>query len=414
MSENKDNVFYYLWLQKLIGVGSSKLRDIIEYFGSAKEAFLATEAQLNESNIFSKREITYRQRISEDDIKVVIDYCQKSNIRIITPEDEEYPECFNLIESPPTVIFAKGQKLDMSVPHFGIVGSRRADDFGKKAAFSLAARLSLSGFTIVSGGALGVDKMAHLGAIASGKSTVVVMGSGIDSDYLKSNAGLRKKALEKGTLISEFWPKSSAVKFNFPIRNRLISALSSGVAVIEAGCKSGALITASYAMEQGKEIFAMPGSINDKNFEGNNNLIRDGAIPLLTVEDILAVYSGRFEDKITYNNLLTSSVKSVLYKYLEKEKNTTTGNTAKKKKADTCEVTDRVSDNTQAAPVMPKEINACEVARKIYNAFKEETEMADVLSLRSGVTGATFIAAVTELELKGYIKAVPVGRYKRL
>lgn len=414
MNENKPTAFYYLWLQRVIGVGSNKLRDVIEYFGSAKEVFLAGDIALLESDIFSKSEIAESVRISEEEILDVIDYCNKNSIRIITPEDEEYPQSLNYIEAPPTVLFVKGNRLDMSVPHFGIVGSRKASEFGQKAAFSLGARLSLSGFTIVSGGALGIDKMAHLGAIAAQKSTVLVLGSGIDSDYLKSNAKLREKALEKGTLVSEFWPKTDATKFNFPIRNRLISALSSGVAVIEAGCKSGALITASYAMEQGKEIFAVPGSINDKNYEGNNRLIRDGAIPLLTVEDILAVYSGRFEDKITYNNLLTSSVKSVLYKYLEKEKNTTTGNTAKKKKADTCEVTDREADNTQAAPVMPKEIKASESGLKIYNAFKEETEMSDVLSLRSGVTGAPFIAAVTELELKGYIKAVPVGRYKRL
>lgn len=414
MNENKPSAFYYLWLQRLIGVGSNKLRDVIQYFGSAKEAFLAGDIALLESDIFSKSEIDLSVRISEEEILEVIDYCNKNNIRIITPEDEEYPQSLNYIEAPPAVLFAKGNRLDMSAPHFGIVGSRKASEFGKKAAFSLAARLSLSGFTIVSGGALGIDKMAHLGAIAAEKSTVLVLGSGIDSDYLKSNAKLREKALEKGTLISEFWPKAAATKFNFPIRNRLISALSSGVAVIEAGCKSGALITASYAMEQGKEIFAVPGSLNDKNYEGNNRLIRDGAIPLLAANDILAVYSGRFEDKITYNNLLTPSIKRVLYEYLGKEKSAPQRKTVKKNKSDAYESTDRVSDNAPATLIKPREITASEFGVKIYNAFTQETEMSDVLSNRSGVTGASFIAAVTELELKGYIKAVPVGRYRRL
>lgn len=414
MNENNPSKFYYLWLQRVIGVGSNKLRDVIEYFGSAKEVFLAGDIALLESDIFSKSEIALSVRISEEEILEVIDYCNKNSIRIITPEDDEYPHSLNYIEAPPAVIFAKGRRLDMSVPHFGIVGSRKASEFGQKAAFSLAARLSLSGFTIVSGGALGIDKMAHLGAIAAEKSTVLVLGSGIDSNYLKSNAKLREKALEKGTLISEFWPKAPATKFNFPIRNRLISALSSGVAVIEAGCKSGALITASYAMEQGKEIFAVPGSINDKNYEGNNRLIRDGAIPLLAANDILAVYSGRFEDKITYNNTLTASIKRVLYEHLEKVKKLPPCKTNKKKTTDTCEKADRVFEPDEGLSVKPREIKASESALKIYNAFKEETEMSDVLSLRSGVTGAPFIAAVTELELKGYIKAVPVGRYRRL
>ena len=413
MSGIKDKAFYYLWLQHLLGVGSNKLADVLEYFGSAEKAYSATSAEFAASDLFTDAELKRKNQADDKKLLDILSYSVENNIRIITPEDEEYPTSFGYIEAPPAVLFLRGLPLEKDVPYFGIVGTRKPTEFGEKAAFSLSSRLALSNFVIVSGGALGIDKMTHLGALAAKRKTVAVLGSGIDSGYLKTNKPLRDSIEKCGTLMSEFPPTSPAAKYNFPIRNRLISALSSGVTVIEAGCKSGALITASYAMEQGKEVFAVPGSIGSQVYEGSNQLLRDGAIPLISVDDVLAVYSGRFEDKISLDNRLTKEITAVLYDELENRKKPKPKKTVKEKSKPT--KTEQKTEEplkTEFKKPDVSSINCSENAKSILSAFEENIEMSDILSARSKVNGANFIAAVTELELKGYIKAVPVGRYR--
>lgn len=414
MSGSFDSSFYYLWLQEILGVGSDKLRDVLEYFGSAEKAYSASYAAFSSSDIFGEGELERKNKTDDKKLLDILSYSGENNIRIITPESYEYPKAFRFIEAPPAVLFARGQKLENDLPHFGVVGTRKPTEFGEKAAFSLSARLSLSGFVIVSGGALGIDKMAHLGALATGGKTVAFLGGGIDCSYLKTNKALRDSIEKSGTLISEFSPKAPAVRYNFPIRNRLISAMSSGVAVIEAGCKSGALITASYAMEQGKEVFAVPGSIGSSEYDGNNQLLRDGAIPLISVDDVLAVYSGRFSDKINLDNRLTKEVTAVLYRELENRKNpkSTKGPNSASKQVKSTDIKVKVTREKAFVKPDAESFSCSSNAKKIIKAFEEETEMSDILSARSGVNGAEFIAAVTELELKGHIKAVPVGRYR--
>lgn len=414
MNSSFDSSFYYLWLQEILGVGSNKLRDVLEYFGSAERAYSASYAAFCGSDIFGEGELERKNKTDDKKLLDILRYSGENNIRIITPESNEYPNAFRFIEAPPAVLFARGHRLENDMPHFGVVGTRKPTELGKKAAFSLSARLSLSGFVIVSGGALGIDKMAHLGAMASGGKTVAFLGGGIDCSYLKTNKALRDSIEKSGTLVSEFSPKAPAARYNFPIRNRLISAMSSGVAVIEAGCKSGALITASYAMEQGKEVFAVPGSIGSNEYDGNNQLLRDGAIPLISVDDILTVYSGRFSDKINLNNRLTKEITAVLYSELEegkKPKAAKSQNSVSKRVKKTDEKATVIDEKAFSKPEV-EEINCSANAKRIIKAFETETEMSDILSARSGINGAEFIAAVTELELKGYIKAVPVGRYR--
>lgn len=412
MNHISDNSFYYLWLQQILGVGSGKLRDVLEFFGTAEEVYNSSFAVLSDSGLFSDSELKRKNNIGDKKLLDILKYSQENSIRVITPENVEYPETFKYIEAPPAVLFARGLPLQNKIPYFGIVGARNATVFGRKAAFSLAARLTLSGFTIVSGDALGIDKMAHIGSLAAGGNTVAVLGSGIDSNYLKANKPLRDRIEKCGTLISEFSPLAPATRYTFPIRNRLISALSGGVAVIEAGCKSGALITASYAMEQGKEVFAVPGSIGSSEYDGSNQLLRDGAIPLISVDDVISVYSGRFEDKINSNNRLTKDITAVLYKELEIIEKEKVCKTQCKRKPEKASQEKTIKDEFSKPDI--KGIDCSNEAKNILISFEHETEMSDILSSRSGLSGAGFITAVTELELKGYIKAVPVGRYKML
>ena len=410
--------FGYIRLARILKPGSRKLMEVLNTFGSIERINSLTLKEWIESAILTPAELAGIKRINDSEIYEVIKYCKVNGIRIITPEDDEYPNNLRYIENPPTVLYARGERLDSTAPVIGIVGARKSTEFGNKAAYSLAAKLALCGFTVISGGAVGVDSFAHRGAINAGGKTIMVLGCGMDSDYLPIQQPLRLSAEQNGTVITEFEPKVPASRYTFPIRNRIISALSSGVAVIEAGLHSGALITATYAMEQGKEIFALPGRLDQVQYGGTNELLRDGAIPLLKVEDILEVYMGRFEDKLFLCGELSPEVKQGYYIEAARLKGKTVRTTAPPK-ADVIKPEDRVEDDTknQAKRVdfTPAEQLPCSKnAKKVYSAFTQNIEFSDTLSNTSGVEGGEFIAAITELEIFGFIKAVPVGRYERI
>ena len=424
--------FGYIRLARILKQGNHKLREILDIFENIERVNSLSLKEWIESRILTPAELARIDKISSDEIYEIIKYCKLNDIRIITPEDEEYPLNFRYIENPPAVIYARGNKLDSTVPTIGIVGARKSTEFGQKAAYSLGAKLALSGFTVISGGAVGVDSMAHAGAMNAGGSTIVVLGCGLDYKYLMVQEPLRKKAELCGTVISEFEPKTPATRYTFPIRNRIISALSCGVAVIEAGRKSGALITATYAMEQGKEVFALPGNIDAPQYGGTNDLLSDGAIPLLKVEDIIEVYLGRFPDKLKSGGKLTKEIKQGYYDEvkrlsakpvlsdnpdldIKKEKTSVRPKKPTSENAKKEELKDVDFETEKAFAFQNSQNLPCsEDAKKIYLSFKENIEFSDNLSQVSGVRGGKFIAAITELELLGFVKAVPVGRYERI
>jgi len=211
--------------------------------------------------------------------------CKKEKIEIITIEDENYPGILRNIYLPPPVLYIKG-KIDKKF-RLSIVGSRNASFYGLKQAKRLSYELSLRGICIVSGLARGIDTSAHLGALEAGGITLAVLGSGLLNVYPPENRKLAEKITDKGALISEFPLHTPPYKRNFPRRNRIISGLSRGVVVVEASCRSGALITANYSLEQGKEVFCIPGNIDSPHSQGVLNLIKEGAKLVTCVEDIL-------------------------------------------------------------------------------------------------------------------------------
>ncbi len=213
----------------------------------------------------------------------------ESEIKTINLEDKNYPLLLKKIFNPPQVLYLRGEILE-NEKCFAIVGTRRCSEYGKSVAFLIARDLSKAGLTIVSGMAIGIDTYAHKGTIDVDGRTIAVLGTGIDkqSIYPPENLELSKKILEKkGCLISEYPPKTRGNKFTFPERNRIISGLSLGVLVIEANFGSGALITAKYAREQKRKIFAIPGSINSVNSRGCHDLIKKGAKLVESANDIL-------------------------------------------------------------------------------------------------------------------------------
>ncbi len=407
--------FGYVRLGFILGAGSHNFPEIIETFGDIERINALTYNEWAESKLLKPAQLARVKNVSAEVIYETIKYCKLNDIRIITPENSEYHPNFKYIEDPPVVLYARGQKIDTSAPHIAIVGARDATDFGKKAAYSLGAKLALSGFTVVSGGALGVDCMAHIGALNGGGKTIVVLGCGIDANYLMAQVSVRQRAEMSGTIISEFPPKTPASSYTFPVRNRIISALSSGVAVIEAGKKSGALITANCAMEQGKELFAVPGRINERQYEGTNDLLRDGAIPLVKVEDIILAYQGRFPDKLISDVELTPEIKRG-YRAAAKLASKNLEFFKKIKEPAEKSVPENLAKSVveNKAEFSIKDMPCSENAKKIYLSFTKDSEFSDILLEKSGLENGKFIAAITELEIGGYVRAVPVGRYEKV
>lgn len=203
---------------------------------------------------------------------------EKNQIDIISIEDEGYPSILKEIYNPPINLYIRGNKETLSMPTLAIVGCRDATEYGKKVAYDFSYNISKHGYNIVSGLAKGIDSCAHLGAVKANQSTIAVLGNGLDTIYPRENKKLAQDILNSnGAIISEYPLGTIPDKKNFPLRNRIISGISKGVLVVEAKEKSGTMITLDFALEQGRDVFAIPGNIDCKNSYGTNEVIKQGA-----------------------------------------------------------------------------------------------------------------------------------------
>lgn len=288
---------YWIWLSLVLGYDCIKVKKLYEEYSDISDFYNGREFEWRFCGIFTEKEIQRMSSISIDSADRIIAECIELDYKIISIENERYPECLKNIPTPPAVIYVKGYlpRID-NLLTIGIVGTRRASDYGKKVSYSMSYNLAKKGVTIVSGGALGVDSSAHTGALNADGITISVLGCGIDYPYLMKNAQMREAITKKGCIVSEYPPGTEPLSHHFPSRNRILSAFSRGVLVIEAGRHSGSLITAKMANEQGRDVFAVMGNINNVNSMGSNELIKDGAIPVTTYIDILSYYNE-------YNNL---------------------------------------------------------------------------------------------------------------
>lgn len=208
-------------------------------------------------------------------------------INTVTPLDEDYPHMLRFIKDPPSILYYRGNIKIASDISISVVGSRHATGYGKWAAHMLGRKLAEYDIVTVSGMAMGIDTYAHMGALENKGKTIAVFGCGVDVCYPKTNKNLMDEILENGLILSEFPPGFQPTNYSFPIRNRIISGLSAGTIIVEAGISSGSLITAEYAAEQGRNIYAVPGNINNIYSIGSNKLIKDGAVPITVIDDII-------------------------------------------------------------------------------------------------------------------------------
>ncbi len=287
--QNKNQLKYLNALNKINGVGPQRMKLLLNFFETPENIWHAGLSDLKASKVGNAVSEKLFQERKTIDPEQEWEKLEKERIEIITLEDSAYPRLLQEIPNPPYIIYKKGDFDLNSAPMISIVGSRKFTSYGAQAATALAHDLAAAGITVVSGMALGIDAIAHRSALGAGGKTVAVLGNSLDdkSIYPRANFNLSQEIAENGALVSEFPIETAAAPGNFPARNRIIAGLSAGTLVIEAGEKSGSLITADLALEFNREVFAVPGSIFSAQSGGTNSLIKSGAKVVTNVKDIL-------------------------------------------------------------------------------------------------------------------------------
>lgn len=393
---------YWIWLSSCLDAGSAHLTPLLERYKTPIAVYKAPISELQATYILGSNELKRFNNKSLDRAYKIIEECSRTNINIVSYDDKRYPESLKSITNPPACLYIKGKLQSLTdKPIICIVGSRKVSEYGRLVAWSLAGRLAAGGMTVLSGGAMGGDAAAHEGALAVGGNTIAVLPCGINYDYLKTNEFLRKVITDSGCLVSELPPDTPLYKNAFQLRNRLLSALSLGVVIVEAPSKSGTLITARYALEQGRDVYVITGRPDDANYAGSNALLRDGAKPVFSAEDIFNEYINLYPNVIDIEKAKQTKL-SKLYRAFNgpkvfnddpndntKEEGLVGSNKKIKKKIDES---------------LPKNV------QMVYNYIDTDLFTIDDL-LNCGLSFEEVLSAVTQLELYGYVKAVPGGRY---
>jgi DNA processing protein len=295
-----DDLRSHVRLACVPGIGSRLRRLLLDRFGTPDGVFAASPAEIASVGRISRKLAAALPTLADDPTADdVIALCRKRSVDILLEGQDAYPSLLSRIDDPPGLLFVRGTLLPQDSLSVAIVGARHATAYGLKAAEQFGAGLARAGYTVVSGLARGIDAAAHRGAITAGGRTIAVLGSGVLNVYPPEHADLAREVIDSGALISELPPLTDPNAGTFPQRNRIVSGLSLGVVVVQAADRSGALITARLATEQGREVFAVPGPIDCRMSRGCHELIRDGAKLVASVDDILEEFGPLFETVTT-------------------------------------------------------------------------------------------------------------------
>lgn len=396
---------YWLWLQCALGAGA-KTDELIAYFGDPEKMYNAGSNEWRLSGLLTDKKINALKSISPSETGGIFRECKAKGYSIITPDNVNYPERLKQLRDMPLALYALGDTSVLKdTVSIGVVGTRNASNYGIETAQKLSFALASSGATIVSGGALGIDSEAHAGAMLAKGRTVAFLGCGLSFDYLKENASLRRAITKYGAVVSEFAPFTPASRTTFPIRNRLISGITLGTLVIEAGIKSGSLITANFALEQGKDVFAVPGDIVRSSFDGANHLIKNGAKPVFSAMDILSEYEYLYGDLIDFSKAETSLSQIPYVEYRKGKKETVvTKQPVMEKKL--------VKEEVKKEKKKELDNSFSDEAKKVYSVLSGEPTHVDDILRQTALKMSDVLSALTELELMGEVEGVEGKKYK--
>ena len=299
-----DERIYWIWLSCACTPGSTTFKKLLSKYGSAYEIYELDSERLASLITSRSKDLPNLADKSLERATEIFEYCVSKNIGIVTYGDREYPSILKDIPTPPVLLYYRGKLPDFDREFaVSVVGTRLLSDYGRRNAFTISYDLARSGALIVSGMAIGIDGVAHAGALAAGKPTVAVIGSGIDVLYPNAHGRLAREIVKLGCVLTEFAPGTRPEKFNFPVRNRIISGLSSATLVIEGKERSGALLTARHAREQDRAVYALPGNVGNPNSQLSNLLIRNGAILCTAADDIVRDFEIKSKGRLNPHKL---------------------------------------------------------------------------------------------------------------
>lgn len=404
------SVEYWVWLQSVLGAGT-RTDEIIAYFESPEELYSAGEREWLLSGVLSPDKIEKLKRTSLSEAEHIVRECRIKGFKIVTPDNPLYPARLKKITDFPLALYVAGDPRVLNAQvSIGVVGARQAGEYGTKTAQRFAYQLSKAGAVIVSGGALGVDSEAHAGAMLADGKTIAYLGCGLSVNYLMENAPLRRAIARHGAVVSEYPPQYKVSKASFPQRNRLISGTSLGVVVIEAGERSGSLVTARLAGEQGREVFAVPGDVVRSSFTGANSLIRKGAKPVFTAADVLCEYEQEYGALLNMKNA-GESLENVPYTdYRNYKKNKDTKELSREKTETAQKEREKEADKSFIKRELTEGVS--ENAKIVYSALEGEPVHIDDIVRKTSLKMNDVLSSLTELELFGYAEAMNGKKYK--
>ena len=408
MDTTLDELRYWLALYTIPRCGLTTVLTLLKTFSTPKEILLASrEALLNAGASASL--INYLHHPDWKSVELCLRWLEKPQRYILPWGDTRYPMLLREIPYPPLILFVTGELSVLQQRQLAIVGARYPSPTGLEIAYQFANELSERGFAITSGLARGIDCAAHQGALAANGTTIAVLGSGLDNIYPNCHQSLAQTILKKsGVLLSEFLPCSLPKAAHFPRRNRIISGLSLGVIVIEASLKSGSLITAAYALEQGREVFALPGSIRNSLSQGCHALLKEGATLIENCEDVvqgLSFLSNPISKRMVGNKALFDKSTKKLVSTVEQGHEFIGHNKGQ----------DRVLNKTdELNPAQRLDIATLDSQDiKLVECLGFETTSVDTLIARTGLRVDKLLARLLTLELQGYISVVPGGYVRK-
>ena len=364
------NAVYWIAIVDALGFGNHKVNDILEYYKNAKGFVDDNVNSWKFAGFLNVKNIEKLKKINMDKAHQIVERCKELGYEIITIENPKYPKKLKNISNPPAVLYVNGELPDLDNKLcISIVGTRNSSAYGNKISFEMGYKLAKADAVVISGGAIGIDCSSQKGALQAKGKTIAVLGCGINFNYLMSNKNLRDNIAKSGALVSEYPPDYRCSSWTFPMRNRIISGMSDGVLVIEAGEKSGSLITANLALEQNRDLFAIPGNINSRVSDGTNKLIKICAKPVTQVEDILEEYVH-------------------LYPYLQVEKNLKNDDISEKK----TEKIENIAENKEKKE-LPNNLSGR--AKILFEQLTDEPTYVDNLSERSNLSTSEVLQAIT-------------------
>jgi DNA processing protein len=392
---------YWVWLSALSGIGTATKFRLLRAFGSPEQIFFADERAYHDADIaLTHGEKAALQDKSLFDARRILDVCGEGGYRILTISDAEYPARLRNIEDPPVVLYVRGTLpvIDEEVC-IGVVGTRSCTPYGLKTAERLGYEVTRNGLLVVTGLARGIDSAAALGALRAGGRVVGVLGTGVDVVYPKENGELFEDVAAVGALVSEYPPGTPALSSHFPRRNRIISGLACGVVIVEAPLRSGALITAALALEQGRDVFAVPGNADSTASRGANRLIREGAILVTSGDDIADEYEALYPEKIHIETLkvpldgdrLQALNERAIVQNRQKTQKIEIDNDKSVEYIDLVQLAERLD----------------EMEMQIVSVLAGKTMHIDDVITQTGMTASDVLASLTLLEVEGIAEQLP-------